>query len=205
MQVDGGIWVRLFQNQMTRVFLLLVLFAFTSALALPLELSGAARQSGDLSLVEIHQDTVLWLVEIMVLLRQLSDAIRTQLKAFLAFCCVFITEGWLLRTERIYYRRWGQQYNDPTYNRFFHALQLQWISNLEYSTLLPGHSGWSRRNSVQLTLLDSRWTMTLKLQDSRLERRFSMEMRSITMMSPSSMKNMEAMKTFMIDDSFSFK
>ena len=45
----------------------------------------------------------------------------------------------------------------------------------------------------------------LKLQDSRLERRFSMEMRSITMMSPSSMKNMEAMKTFMIDDSFSFK
>ena len=54
----------------------------------------------------------------MVLLRQLSDAIRTQLKAFLAFCCVFITEGWLLRTERIYYG-WGH-YNADTSDFYSH-------------------------------------------------------------------------------------
>ena len=37
-------------------------------------------QNGALSLVEIHRDTVLWLVEITVFLRQLSYAIKTQLK-----------------------------------------------------------------------------------------------------------------------------
>ena len=37
-------------------------------------------QSGDLSLVQIHPDTVLRLVGIMVLLRQLSYVIKTQLK-----------------------------------------------------------------------------------------------------------------------------
>ena len=35
-------------------------------------------QSGALSLVQRYPDTVLWLVEIMVLLRQLSHAIKTQ-------------------------------------------------------------------------------------------------------------------------------
>ena len=38
-------------------------------------------QSGDLSLVQISRDTVLSLVEIMMLLCQLSYAIKTQLKA----------------------------------------------------------------------------------------------------------------------------
>ena len=38
-------------------------------------------QSWALSLLEIHWDTVLWLVEIMVLLRQLSYAMKNQLKA----------------------------------------------------------------------------------------------------------------------------
>ena len=38
-------------------------------------------QSGDLSLVQIQRDTVLSLVEIMMLLRQLSFTIKTQLKA----------------------------------------------------------------------------------------------------------------------------
>ena len=38
-------------------------------------------QSGDLSLVQIHPDTVLRLVGIMVLLRQLSYVIKTQLKS----------------------------------------------------------------------------------------------------------------------------
>ena len=39
------------------------------------------RQSGALSLVQIHRDTVLSLVEIMVLKRQLSYTLKTQLKA----------------------------------------------------------------------------------------------------------------------------
>ena len=39
------------------------------------------RQAGPLALVQRHRDTVLSLVEIMVLLRQLSYAIRTQFKA----------------------------------------------------------------------------------------------------------------------------
>ena len=37
-------------------------------------------QSGVLLLVQIQRDTVLWLVETMVLLRQLSYAIKNQLK-----------------------------------------------------------------------------------------------------------------------------
>ena len=51
-------------------------------------------QIGSLSLVEIHLDTVLWLVK--MLLRQLSYAIKTQLKApeaqgaLFAFLCVFM-------------------------------------------------------------------------------------------------------------------
>ena len=38
-------------------------------------------QSGALSLVQIHRDTAVSLFKIMVLLRQLSYAIKTQLKA----------------------------------------------------------------------------------------------------------------------------
>ena len=41
----------------------------------------AVRQSGDLALVQVPPDTVLSLVEIMVLLRQLFSAIKNQLKA----------------------------------------------------------------------------------------------------------------------------
>ena len=51
-------------------------------------------QSGALSLVQIFRDTVLSLLEIMMLLHQLSYAIKTQLKtptrAFLFFRFVFI-------------------------------------------------------------------------------------------------------------------
>ena len=43
--------------------------------------SPGGRQSGDLSFVQIHSDTLLWLVEIIVLLRQLSYAIKRQFKA----------------------------------------------------------------------------------------------------------------------------
>ena len=42
------------------------------------------QQSGALSLVQIVKDTVLWLVKIIVLLRQLSYAIKNQLKALVA-------------------------------------------------------------------------------------------------------------------------
>ena len=42
--------------------------------------SPSSRQSGPLSLVQIHRDTVLWLVDIMVFLPQLSNALKSQLK-----------------------------------------------------------------------------------------------------------------------------
>ena len=45
------------------------------------------RQSGDLLLVHTFPDTALSLVEIMALLRQLSNTIKTQLKAS---HCVFV-------------------------------------------------------------------------------------------------------------------
>ena len=79
----------------------------------------AVRQSADLALVQVPPDTVLSLVEIMVLLRQFSyvlchkdTAQGTQsllLWAILASRCVF-----MIMTERIYYRHWPQQNNDPT-------------------------------------------------------------------------------------------
>ena len=37
----------------------------------------------------------------------------------LALRCVFMVEEWLPCTERLFYRRWRQQCNDPTHNRFF--------------------------------------------------------------------------------------
>ena len=48
---------------------------------LPAPLLSHLIQSGDLSLVQIFPDTVLSLVEIMVLSRQLSYTTKTQLKA----------------------------------------------------------------------------------------------------------------------------
>ena len=48
------------------------------------EEENISAQSGALSLVEIRPDTVLWLAEIMLLLRQLSYAIKNQLKALKA-------------------------------------------------------------------------------------------------------------------------
>ena len=81
---------------------------------------GNNIQRGTLSLVQIYPDTVRWLVEVIVLLHQLSYAIKTQSKApkapflvvFLAFSYVFMAKDWLPCTERIYYRRWRQQYTD---------------------------------------------------------------------------------------------
>ena len=46
-------------------------------------------QSGDLSLVQIFPDTVLSLVEIIILLHQLSYAIKTQFNEPKVFRCVF--------------------------------------------------------------------------------------------------------------------
>ena len=76
-------------------------------------------QSGDLLLVQTHRDTVLWLVEIMVLHasshKDTAQGTRSLLvKVFLAFRCVFMVKG----AERIYYRRWLQKYN----YRFFLSL-----------------------------------------------------------------------------------
>ena len=53
---------------------------------------------------------MLWLVGIIVFLHQLTDAIKTQLKApkapyFLAFCCFFTAWGWPPCTNMIYPRR----------------------------------------------------------------------------------------------------